>query len=148
MRYSITPYVGVDKVRFGMSPSEVAAQWGPPKHVQTTKLGNVKETREGDVFCIYNADRLVEVLFGRKASVLYKEVDLLHDPRALRVLLEDDPVPFEEYGMLNFFELGIGVTGVHDNDRDELSVGAFARGLWDPYRSTMRPWKHKGDKSN
>jgi len=139
MSFSINPYVGVNNVRFGASPSDVTAEWGSPVHVSTTWLGELEETR-GGVSCRYNADGLVEVAFGRMASVAFDGVDLLHDPEALQVLLRKDPTPYELHGFLVFFELGIALTGVHDHDEDQLAAGAFIHGRWDPFRSKMRPW--------
>lgn len=152
MSFNIVPYVGVNKVRFGMSPADISAEWGPPVRVTTTRLGELREIR-GDVFCHYNADKLVEVTFGRMASVLFDGVDLLHDPQALQILLRKDPIPYERYGFLVFFELGIFLTGVHDNDEDQLAAGAFVQSRWDSDRGKMRPWSParwtgKGDKSN
>jgi len=49
---------------------------------------------------------------------------------ALQTLMALDKEPRESVGFLVFFKLGVWTTGFHDDDPAQLSLGAFASGLF------------------
>ena len=140
MIFRIACYQGVNGVLFGATQEEVAVHWGKPDRHRTTTLGERSESR-GEMRCVYNSGRLVEIGFGPSCIVTIQDVaDVLHNFSALNNLLVLDPSPYEAYGFLVFFELGITLTGVHDGDDSQLAATAFSHGRWSKSESGMTPW--------
>jgi hypothetical protein len=131
---NIIPYVGVGDLMFGMTEKEVKAILGDCQHQKRGKLDNLIEIR-GEMINIYasKTNRLCEVGFGRGyVNLSYDSINILQDDRkyVLEQLIMRDKNIFESYGFLIFMNLGITLTGFHDESEDEVAVTVFSKGVW------------------
>lgn len=139
----IISYVGVDDVRFGMTPTEVAKVWGAP-HIQSVNF--IKEYVEyrGSVSATYSSEnKLVEVgLSKRCINARINGVKIFSPPKSSRLaeLLNLDKDAYEKFGMIVFRNLGISVTGFEDSDDEDVAMSVFSRGHWDEDIERMRAY--------
>ena len=56
-----------------------------------------------------------------------------------RTLIDADKQPFELLGFIVLLNLGITLTGFHDEATDERAVTVFTRGRWDSMRKKLKP---------
>jgi len=141
----IRPYVGVDEIRFKMSPTDVQEFWGPPASSGTNYLGNYTETRSSSVATYEKKGKspfLIEVGFSGSCTRLRVHgVNLFTytKRRVLENLLEIDQNAYFDLGTVVFLSLGISLTGYFDSDGDDSdwAATAFATGRWDDYLSSM-----------
>lgn len=145
----INPYIGVGKLRFGMTKDEVETILGAPEESDVHPLGEVSEDRFGSsVLTLYSKtdDTLVQVGFSRwTQGVAYKTTDIFHgDPRkVLEFLIQEDGQPFVSMGIIVLLNLGITLTGFHDKASEERAVTVFAKGRWDSEVEDLKPFKMK-----
>jgi len=148
--FEIDPYAGVGKLKFGMSPDEVAQSLGPPDDVDIDAEGEIREYRnDNGLQTVYstNDKRLVEVGFSSNISTLvFKKTALFTNKPldVLRLLSAADKQPYELLGFIVLLNLGITLTGFHDKAADERAVTAFARGRWDSMQERLKPFKLSG----
>lgn len=144
--YEIYPYVGVGQLRFGMTPDEIAKVLGPAEESGLHPSGEFYEDRfDATILTIYSKidRRLVQVGFSRWAKgVIYKSIDLFSasPDEVLQMLLQDDGQPYESLGFIVLLDLGIALTGFHDNSEDERTISVFAKGLWDSRKARLKPF--------
>ncbi len=129
--FDIQPYAGALPVRFGMSHSEVRALIPlTPKVVGHQQDDYFDKVRVG-----YEHDAVVELGFAPGDCCLRFSGHWLWTPQQqpdpLPYLLCLDSKPLESYGFLVFRELGITVTGYHDDDKNQRAISCFVRGRWD-----------------
>lgn len=65
--------------------------------------------------------------FGRGSTVCYRGIDFFHDRSAWCKLVEWSSDYHQHVGFLVFCDLGIALTGFHDDDEDDLAVTVFPR---------------------
>lgn len=139
----IISYVGVDDVRFGMSPTEVAKVWGPP-HIHSVNF--IKEYVEyrGSVSATYSSEnKLVEVGLSKSClNARIKGIKIFSPPKSSRLveLLNLDQEAYEKFGMIVFKNLGISVTGFEDPDDADVAMSVFSLGHWDEDIERMRAY--------
>ena len=142
-RFEIVPLVGTTSVQFGMVPDEVAVRLGSPD--QTTK-NYLRQRVEFRSFMniAYSLDafpRLCNIGFGRQMeNVIFKEVNLFQSPstQVIEHLATFDESPLEYLGFVVFLELGLALTGFHDQDESQKAVSLFEKGAWDRKRDRMK----------
>jgi len=136
----IFSYIGIDKVRFGMSPDEVASIWGTAEHGSENFLNELVEFRNGISTTYSHGKMLVEVGLPKNCT----NVELNNIPiflpskkDRLRQLLALDRSPMEDVGMIVFKDLSISITGFEHSDDSDLAMSVFSRGRWDKDFKTM-----------
>ena len=80
---------------------------------------------------------------GRDAtSAEIVEVKLFADnpEEVLRQLTLKDGAPKIYMGFVIFLNLGLSLTGFHDDDISQLAFAAFARGTWDARLQKLKPF--------
>ena len=141
----IIPYVSVGKVRFGMTPAEAVAALGAPNSTSKTHLGGRVDFYEAiNVGYTTSLSPVVNhVGGGRDAkSAEIVEVKLFSgDPEeVLRQLSVKDGNPKQYLGFVIFLNLGLTLTGFHDDDASQLAFAAFAKGTWDARLQKLKPF--------
>lgn len=130
----IRPYVGVDDVKFSMSPAEVAAIWGVPSRISSNVLKERVEYRDGVVATFDPGQGLVELGFSRACSLLrLGQIEIFSDAwrdvyRALAIFGGNI---YRDVGMVVFSGAGISLTGFGKEDAADLAATVFASGRWD-----------------
>ena len=146
MKFEIQSFEGALPLRFGMSPADVSGILGSPN----TAAPNWKR-----VLCYhYNPPPLDVTVgfggddqtadhfgFGRHALVCFRGLDFFCDRSAWRNLLDQSSDYHECLGFLVFCDLGIALTGFHDDYEDELAVTAFPRDAWEKFRPKFKPFE-------
>lgn len=140
------PYLGIDEVRFGFSPTEVASIWGPPDATDVTRYGN-REERRGLSFARYSSPEnlFVSASFGFEDRLYCHNVRIEPTLIALDQLLALDSRPYLSNGFLVFFQLGIAATGIHDVSPSEFAVTGFAKGEFDRVLARGKPFDRQRD---
>jgi hypothetical protein len=65
----------------------------------------------------------------------------------VRILLAPDKQPYELPGFVVLLNLGITLTGFHDQATDERAVTVFTKGRWDSEIEVLKPFKRKKNRS-
>jgi hypothetical protein len=136
------PYIGALPVRFGMTTVEVAAAIGPPRLVEPGVFGTTNEARPGLMIGYSQADKTVyEVNCHAGVSLIYERDDLfgLLDPISFLRLFDPNPVLW--VGFVIFLELGIQLSGFHDNDEPQRSISLIKRGTWADFIEDFKPFE-------
>lgn len=140
---TITPYIGLDGIKFGMSPAEVAQTCGLPDSTSINFFDEPIEYRDGFVFTYSkDAGALVELGVPRECvNVSVGGVMLFQAPRLDRLaeLKSIDADAHEDPDVIVFRGLGISITGFRDKDDDDVAMTVFAKGRWDELISDMGP---------
>ncbi len=61
-------------------------------------------------------------------------------PAFLSTIQHLDPSLMESYGFIVSYKLGLAFTGFDDDDRSQMAIHAFQRGLWDADQKDMKPF--------
>jgi hypothetical protein len=144
--FELNPYKGAGLIEFGMDASQVEALLGS---ADKTSVNHLKQRVDFRAFMNigYSADEpqvVVHLGFGRQMEgVAYKGVLLFGDVKNLgfQMLLEDDGNPFTYLGFIVLLNLGITLTGFHDNDVSQQAVAMFQYGAWDARKSKLKQYK-------
>ena len=147
-KFEILLHVGVGPLRFGMTPAEVAAQLGPPKISRRNMLKKLSESR-GRIATMYekDTDRLTEVGFSRFVENLtYRGMNIFKDPdqAVLKKLGNEDGKPYQVLGFIVLLNLGITLTGFHDENEDQKACTVFSKGIWGIEKDELKPFKLSG----
>lgn len=135
----IEPYAGVGPLRFGMSEAEISALIGEPSLPKISRQDGEKWFFD-HLTLVLEKRMIVEIGITRDANATLAGIDLFHDPGSFKKLCEIDSDPKEILGTIILFNLGISLTGFHDNDYDQLAATAFELGRWDSLRPQMRDY--------
>ena len=138
----IYSYRGVGPLVFGMPPSRVHDVVGAADGESKNHLGELVEYR-GSMTLGFASDSqtLNYIGFGRQAiGVTYRGIRIFEDPphEVLKELAVLDGDPYTSLGFVIFINLGIGLTGFHDGDRDQLAASVFVKGAWDFRKEKMK----------
>ena len=143
-KMKIVTYKSFGSINFGMSENEVIKQLGNPSYTRTNNEREL-EYHYDDVIVRYDAaSRFVrEVTLLPKASGEFQINDMVldwHDD-FFKTLCQVDGEPYETYGVIVLFNLGITLTGFHDGDESQKSLSAFSLGDWDMFKGKMKSYK-------
>jgi hypothetical protein len=143
-KFQITPFVGTDLVAFGMSAQEVERALGAPDQTSKNHLGSRVEFRSAMNIGYSQATGQVDHIgFGRQMTdVYFREMNLFSTPpdKVLRELMACDPQPLIYLGFVVFRNLGIALTGFHDDDESQKAATLFPQGAWDKRVPKMKPY--------
>jgi hypothetical protein len=139
----IIPYEAVGTIHFGMSATEAIQSLGQPKHRAKNRRDEVLY-RYADFSVTFSGGdgRVVEVGMTPQADVHLDGVDIFKSPDSFEILVRKDGAPFESLGFIILLNLGITLTGFHDDDPAQKAVTAFKRGRWDHLRDGFKEYVH------
>ena len=131
-RMEIIPNIGVGQIRFGMAREEVISILGPAEDSGKNSEGEVSDDWPlMSVRYSKNTDEVVEIALRHESGVIYNGRTYVLGDELLEELLKSDSSPQLCLGFLLFLDLGIALTGVHDNDSEQLALSVFSSGRWD-----------------
>jgi hypothetical protein len=122
--FEIIPLVGFGKLRFGMTPEDVASIAGKPSLVDEGYLGDRVETRYGTGVPVVSYDKVFNTVFhfgfGPKIEVSFKgkRIFQMRESEALFLLAQEDSSPYECFGSILFLKLGMALSGFYGEDDD------------------------------
>jgi hypothetical protein len=134
--FKIISYTGPKPLLFGMTKEQAEALVGHPLTIRPNNLG--EQDASYKTFSIrYSKDSgsLVEVGFSPNANVDICGLKPFEQPNAWLELLRQDTAPYECLGFIVLLNLGITLTGFHDNDLSQRAITAFNVGRWDDFRT-------------
>ena len=146
--FVLQPYVGAIPVTFEMSPADVQQLLGSPARIETNGLGereeewhDEKDWRDSVTVRYSKIDgKVEEIAFLPAAKLIYQGHDLFRDEGVIDFLSQYD-IPYEIVGFVVFLELGITVTGFHDNDESQKAIVVCRKGRFDAFRDELTPLK-------
>jgi hypothetical protein len=146
--YEIKSFHSVGDLRFGMSRSQVHGELGAPIRSKADRFSS-------ELTDFWNESGLQLAFSGPDGELL--EVSLYPNLPLVRLgslslyeglpkevygaLCEADGAPRSTVGVTVFLRLGLAVTGFLNDDTDDMSVTAFARGRWDANDPDLLPLK-------
>lgn len=140
--FTIAPYIGALPISFDMDDKQVAAILGVPKRVKTDVDGNITQNYGLIKIGISHVDgKVYHVGFSPGVKVQFDGNNLFDLPDLVGFLCQHDPEPYQWVGFLFFLELGISVSGFHDNDESQKAINAFRKGTWDEHKGEFELYK-------
>ena len=137
--FEIVSYMGAKPVLFGMTEVQVFNLVGPHLKATINNLG--ERNAQYESFGIRYSKQegtVLEIGFGNSAKVTFRGVDLFGDRSAFQFLLALDSSPYEYFGFIVLLDLGITLTGFHDDDPSQRAITVFARGRWDHVKGKFK----------
>ncbi|MDX3933954.1 hypothetical protein [Stenotrophomonas sp.] len=139
MSYEILPYVGVGKLRFGMSPSMVATMIGEPQFsCYDTDAGATTQYWHGNglqLTFLKCSNSLASIsMYSNISNVSLPGIalDWSRSKSTYESLMHLDPSAMTTVGITVFFKYGIAVSGFQNEDGGGKSITAFSEGQWTP----------------
>ncbi|MDR3159680.1 MAG: hypothetical protein LBU11_11910 [Zoogloeaceae bacterium] len=121
--FEIIPFVGFGKLRFGMTPEDVASIAGKPSIVDKGYLGDRVEYRHDNAVVSYDKvfNTVIHFGFGPKidASFKGKRIFQMQESEALFLLAQEDGSPYECLGSIFFLKLGMALSEFHGEYIDD-----------------------------
>lgn len=139
--FNVVPYESVGPLRFGMSQDETVSILGKPQRISKNYFG--ESEHEYGAFALRFSklnQTLVEVGCAPAQPVGVNGLNVFSSPTAFADLVQMDGEPFEDLGFILLMNLGITLTGFHDNDSSQKAATAFDKGRWDNRRSKFKPY--------
>ena len=121
-----------------MSPEKVAAILGPPKAI--IPGSPLTEQREEVVLGYSEDGQLQEIVFWPKSRLVFAGCNLFADPDPIEFLTSFDAA-HEFVGFILFVQLGLRLSGFHDEDEAQKAISVVEVGHWDKYRTEMKLFK-------
>jgi hypothetical protein len=140
--FEIVSYVGPKPLLFGMTEIQVASVVGIPLRTTLSNLG--EKNSQYELFSTRYSPQngaLVEVGFSAAAKVSICGMDVFRQIDLFPRLLREDSCPYEYVGFVILLDLGITLTGFHDDDQSQRAITAFTRGKWDHLKSKFKKLK-------
>ena len=140
--FAIISYVGAKPLLFGMTERQVEDFVGPPRIMRTNTQGELAAWYESFSIRYSKQDKeLVEIGFLKTARVTILGINPFTQKNGFRELLRHDSCPYESFGFIILLDLGITLTGFHDDDPNQLAITAFARGRWDDWKKNLKKFQ-------
>ncbi|MDD2878308.1 MAG: hypothetical protein PHT60_14165 [Acidiphilium sp.] len=140
MIWSVTPFVGVDNLKFGMSPSDVETIIGRIDHKIERSEGyvNYYYRGRGQPILGFRDEKLIDITFGRWTEALFFDgLDYFQTPPAIfldRVRLHDPDLKTALAGDIISFILGMAFDTIDLGESDK-AITLFSRseieGYWE-----------------
>jgi hypothetical protein len=119
-----------------MNPDQVRQAMGNEGKLRPSRDRNDERIlwfADGSVTVTFAEDRVVEIGLAPPTDVIFEGRNLFREPNAWKELVERDGDPKEIVGFLVLRDLGVTLTGFHDNDEAQKAVTVFERGRWDDF---------------
>jgi len=136
---TIVSYKSVGPIAFGMKPKDIYSALGTPRLSTKDRYGDTVH-RYDNIFVTTNNDGVVEVELLPDAAPNILDIDILSNRHSLYLLSKIDANPYECSGAIILLNIGISITGMHDDLDYQKSVTAFARGRFDELKKDMVPY--------
>ncbi len=144
MTLDIKSYARIGDVPFGASQCATVSSFGQPNTQELNDAGEI-EYHYSDFIVRFDRDghtlRECTLLPTAKASL--NGVPITWDDHFLAEACSCDGDPYEGYGFVALFRLGVVMWGFHDPYETEKGVSAFRRGDWDARKEKMRKFELK-----
>ena len=125
-----SPYTSFGPLHFGRTTKNECLQLlGEPLQRRTNKAG--LEELEYDLYIIrFNpqTQTVRECTLLPYADATIEDIMITWDKGFLHQACERDQSPRDIYGFIVLCDLGIAMTGIHDNDDSQLAITAFSKG--------------------
>ena len=139
--FVIVPYQSVGPIRFGMSSAELVQAVGAPTNSRENSSGELSFQYPAFSVRLSAKDQTVaEAGFSSANDVRLGDVNIFGSITAFEKLAELDGNPLEYLGFIVLLNLGITMTGFHDDDPSDRAVTVFARGRWDDLRPDLKEY--------
>ena len=140
-------YSGSGGAKFGMTPGEIETILGAPDSVGSNYFKQRIEYRSFMNVGYSTHDNLA-VHFGFGPQMIgtkFNDIFLFkEDPKnVLKKIVTQDGSPFLCYQLVVLLNLGLTLSGFHDNDESQKGVTLFERGTYDDDKDRMKPFKLK-----
>jgi hypothetical protein len=134
--FEIIPYLGAIPITFAQMPADVQRILGEPTSIDENILGERDESRQL-INIRYSPEdaKVAEIAFLPGVPVFLHGCELFGHSDLLGFLTGLDSDVFDSYGFLVFMNLGITVTGFHDDDESQKAITVFRKGRWDDSRT-------------
>lgn len=142
--FEIISFEGALPLKFGMLPDEVAGILGPPRVAAPNWQGILCYGYDApDVNVGFGGEGQSANHFGftRGSKVLFQGLDLFGDPMAWRAVVARSHDCHEYLGTVTCCDLGLEMSGFHEDDPSQLSVVVFPQGAREKYRSRFKPFE-------
>ena len=134
--FKIVSQAGPAPLLFGMTIEQAERFVGRPSIVHKNNLNELNAQYESfSVRYSQKSQRLVEVGFGPGTDLEVYGLRPFEQPDAWIELLKQDKSPHECLGFIVLLNLGLTLTGFHDNDLSQRAITAFPLGRWDDFRT-------------
>ena len=145
LNLNIVPYVAVGNVCFEMTPAEVEVALGTPTSTSKTHLGGRVDFYDLiNVGYTISSNPVVNHVGGgrdaKSAEILGVRLFADDPHEVIRQLVAKDGDPKKYLGFVILLNLGISLTGFHDDDVSQLAFSAFAKGAWDARLQKLKPF--------
>jgi len=129
-----------------MIPTEVEQILGAPDQVSTNHLKQRVEFRSfmNLAYTAGQQEKLCHIGFGRQMEdITLNGINFFKNQpiEVLKKLVSIDGTPLLYMGFIVFLDLGIALTGFHDNDASQKAVTVFEKGSWDKRIGKMKEFQ-------
>jgi len=140
--FDIITYVGAKPLLFGMKEDEVEKAVGKPSRRFVDSDGDIGMFYpDFNVRLSAKGKTVVHIGFGKGADVLFRGINVFRDKDAFGKIVSMDSSPWETYGFIVLLDLGITLTGFHDNDPSQLAITCFEKGGWDEHKADFKQFR-------
>lgn len=139
---NIIPYESIGSIRFEMKIEEIIDLLGKPKSVEKSKHSDEVVLRyPPPTFHRIGVSNIGvhEVSLLPTHEVKIFNINIFEETDSFYKLCKLDGNPRASFGFIIFSNLGIAVTGLHDNDESQRAVTAFRKGYWDEIFTNATP---------
>jgi hypothetical protein len=134
------PYRSIDGLCFGATQEDAENIFGSGLFSKQNRDGELEVHFDDKVLRFSASDgRFRECTIPRGVELLLDGVPVDWSSSSLVELCRMDGAPFEYFGTIVLFNLGIAVTGLAQEEESDRSLTFFRRGDWDELRSDMKP---------
>lgn len=146
IKFEIESFVGALPLRFGMNPDEVVSVIGEPETRGLHFLGGLNFSYYAPGLALnvgFDKDSglATHFGFGRLSSVSFKGLDVFGDPVAWKSIVRMSSDCHEWVGLVILCDLGIQLSGFHDDDVSQLGIVTFPQGRYDHHRHKFKPFR-------
>ncbi|MFN9371899.1 MAG: hypothetical protein ACK6D3_08450 [Planctomycetaceae bacterium] len=129
---TIKPYASVGGVAFGGAESECIDRLGFPLATHLNREGFVEMVYAQMIVRLDPIERrVVEFTLLPNCKSKIEGIEITWDRRFLERACHFDGKPREVYGFVVLPNLGIAITGIHDDDVSQMAITVFNRGAFD-----------------
>ncbi len=128
---TIKPYVSVGGIAFGGTEFECIRKLGPPLATNVNREGVVELVHTRIIVRLDPIERRVDELLFPKRKSKIEGIEITWDTRFLESACKLDGKPREVYDFVVLRNLGIAITGIHDDDASQMAITVFIRGAFD-----------------
>lgn len=131
-KMNIIPYTSVGKLSFGDSSEKAISHFGIPLSVDKNRDGQ-KQLHYKQYILRFDAEsgNFVEFTALPRCALTLNGVHIPWNKEIFKTLADYDDNLLDLYGYIVSYNLGVAVTGIHDDDESQKAIHVFMRGDWD-----------------